>query len=435
MYRRILVIVITTLASLRTSAEADTLKISPAEAEAIFLKENLLILAERLEISKADAMVWQAKLWPNPTVTVEQVNLWTTERQTGGETVVPPLWNNFGKNRQFAIELEQLIVTAGKRRKRIGLEQLNAEKASHNFQHVLLQAKMDFRQTMAELLFQQDMEAIMREQLESLRAIIASYESQVRQGNIPKNEWVRLKAEEIEMSQELNEIARESMELQGELKLWMHLPAATFLVLDELPFEQLRPTAEELSLEQLMQQALENRPELQFSKTDKEFRNQLYLYEKASRVPDLALKGYYDRGGGIVTNFIGFGIAMDLPVFNRNQGNIRAAKIEAEQSELLHKNLEQSIENEIMTSFNNYLSAVAFRDRIEDGYIETLSEMLDAYTRNFKQKNISLIQYIDFLEAYLTSRKSILNAVKSIRETAEELNYSVGTDVIPFVAF
>lgn len=40
----------------------DTLVLSIKECEAIFLKENLLLIAEKLEISKAEAMVLQARL-------------------------------------------------------------------------------------------------------------------------------------------------------------------------------------------------------------------------------------------------------------------------------------------------------------------------------------------------------------------------------------
>jgi outer membrane protein, heavy metal efflux system len=49
----------------------DTLKISREQCEAVFLKENLLLIAEKLNISQAEAMVLQAKLWPNPSLTIE----------------------------------------------------------------------------------------------------------------------------------------------------------------------------------------------------------------------------------------------------------------------------------------------------------------------------------------------------------------------------
>ncbi|RME18937.1 MAG: hypothetical protein D6799_02310, partial [Bacteroidetes bacterium] len=61
----------------------DTLKLSREQCEAIFLKENLLLLAEKLEISKAEAIKLQASLWPNPNITLDEINLWTTQKQLG----------------------------------------------------------------------------------------------------------------------------------------------------------------------------------------------------------------------------------------------------------------------------------------------------------------------------------------------------------------
>src|SRR5690606_19486764 len=102
----------------------ETFTISRQEAEALFLKENLLLMAERLEIPKAEALVLQAKLWPNPTLSIDDVNLWATpsQKEPYGEEL-PPLFGNFGRYQQFGVGLEQLIITAGKRKKLIGIEQ------------------------------------------------------------------------------------------------------------------------------------------------------------------------------------------------------------------------------------------------------------------------------------------------------------------------
>lgn len=410
----------------------DTLRLTPDEAEGIFLSENLMLIAERMEVPMAEAMETQASLWPNPTMTVEQVNLWTNSRQTGGETVVPPLWKNFGRNQQFAIELEQWIITAGKRKKQIGLEKLNVQKARNHFEEVLRQAKLDFRQTLTSLLFLQHMHRMMNEQLQSLRTIIAVYVSQVEQGNIPKSEWVRLKAEEIEMAQELNEIGRDIQGVQEKLRLWMHLAPESVIQIDDATFGELHQSSAKLTADSLLQLALQKRPDLRSSQAERAYRSNLYELERANRIPDLALKAYYDRGGGIVTNFVGFGVAIDLPLFNRNQGNIQAARIGMEQSQTAHQHLEKTIEAEIRAAVRNYIAAADFRNSIEEGYIGILNDMLEAYTRNFRQKNIALIQYIDFLEAYISTHKSILNAVRSVRDAAEELNYYAGADVITF---
>jgi cobalt-zinc-cadmium efflux system outer membrane protein len=131
----------------------DTLKINRAQCETIFLKENLALMAEKLKIPQAEAMVLQAKLWPNPTLTVDQVNLWATPSQTRGQEVVPPLIGSFGKNLEFGVGLEQLVQTAGKRKKLVALEQVSVEKAKQYFEELLRNLKIEFRNLFTRIRF------------------------------------------------------------------------------------------------------------------------------------------------------------------------------------------------------------------------------------------------------------------------------------------
>lgn|SRR5690554_361553 len=104
-------------------AQDTTLTLNRTELETLFLKNNLSLLAENLSISKAEAKVIQAKVWPNPTLSIEDVNLWRP-KSIGNEELIPPLVGNFGRNQQFSIGFEQLIITAGKRKKLIELKKI-----------------------------------------------------------------------------------------------------------------------------------------------------------------------------------------------------------------------------------------------------------------------------------------------------------------------
>ncbi|WHT38401.1 TolC family protein [Myroides sp. mNGS23_01] len=51
---------------------------SKQEIETLFLEQNLDLLAKKLEISQAEAQLIQARLWPNPTFEISEVNVWRT---------------------------------------------------------------------------------------------------------------------------------------------------------------------------------------------------------------------------------------------------------------------------------------------------------------------------------------------------------------------
>lgn len=129
-------------------------------------------------------------------------------------------------------------------------------------------------------------------------------------------------------------------------------------------------------------------------------------------------------------NFVGFGLSLDLPFFNRNQGRIRKAQMEIDQMEIHHKQVRSAVENEIVLAYQNLGNAIGFLQQIEPDYEATLEELLGAYTKSFEKREISLLEYLDFFDAYLENRKIILEAAREVNEKAEDLNYAIGQDLI-----
>lgn len=407
----------------------DTLRLTRVESEAIFLKENLNLLAEKLEIPQAEAMVLQASLWPNPNFTLDQVNFWATDKQRGGQEVSPPFFGNVGRNLQVGIEVEQLIQTAGKRKKLMALEQVGVDKAKQYFEDLLRNLKLELRAELTNIQYLQLRKATFINQVSSVKQLTETYNRQVAAGNLPKAEFVRLKALELELLKNISDLDKDINESQKTVKQLLHIPAATFVIIDTADYWQLMNTAELPAVLDLVDQGKQNRPDYHLANLDIDYNNKLYTYEKAQKVPDLVLKGMYDRNGSTMLNFVGFGVAMDLPFFNKNQGNIKAAKIGVEQSKIRLKSATHGLETEIVLAYQNLANALNFQNQIEASYETGLDDLLKSYTKNFTNRNISLLEYLDFLEAYLENKKIIMEAAKDISEKKEELSFAVGKDI------
>ena len=423
------------LLGLSFSAKAqEQLLLSRTDCEAIFLKHNIMLLAEQLEISQAEAMVLQAKLWPNPNLTIDQVNLWATQGQLDAFDTegLPPFksGNSFGSKQQIGVSLEQLIQTAGKRKKLIALENVSLEKSKAYFKDVLRGLKIEFRNQLTELQYLQFSKTMYEEELVSLQQLTTAYKRQVELGHISNSEYVRLKALELEISQKTNDIKSEINEAQKELNVLMRLSANTNLVVTDDGFIKDSDAFELLLLPNLFTEAKANRPDYKIVTLHETAALMQLKYEKAQRVPDLTFKVDYDRGGNFMYNFVGFGLSFDLPVFDRNKGNIKHAELEIEQSKLLSQQLELTLENEVAAVYKDLLNAITFSKSIEADYADTLNKMLNSYTQNFKEKNISILEYLDFMDAYLTNKTIILEASKEVNEKTEALNYTVGKDLI-----
>lgn len=407
----------------------DTLKLNRTQCEAIFLKENLLLIAEKLSISQAEARVLQAKLWPNPTFTFDQVNLWATPAQTGGQEVIPPL-GIIGPNQQFGLALEQLILTARKRSKQVEIEKVSVEISKQYFEELLRALKIEFRNQLTQLQYLQLSKIIYESQLNAIKQLTQAYQKQVQQGNMSQGEYIRLKALELEITKTINEQNQDINQAQKALKVLMRLPPTATLTLFDEGYKKDIEQYKKIILNELLQLAKDNRPDYKITQLQESYFNKLYVLERAKRVPDVTVGAAYDRGGNAMLNFLGIGVSMDLPVFNRNQGNIKYAKIGIEQSKLQYQQKTITVENETALAYNNVMNALQFLKQIENDYESKLDNQLDAYTKNFANKNISMLEYLDFLDAYLSNKKIILEASKELNTKTEELNFTVGTDLI-----
>jgi len=417
------------IAHCRLLSAQDTLRLNRQQCENIFLKENLLLIAERLNIDRAQALHLQARLWPNPTFTLDQVNFWATPGQLEGMDGVPPLFGKFGRNQEFCSELEQLILTAGKRKKLMAIEQVSVDMAGEYFEELLRNLKIEFRKSVTELQYLQRYRDIYADEVSSLQTLIRAYSNQVDQGNVGQGEYIRLRALLMEINKEINNVTKEINLVQRELKTLMRLNPAAILIVEETDYVPGVSMIRSLNLNNLLDQARENRPDLKIAQLEENYHNRVWEYEKAQRMPNVTLKAAYDRGGNAMLNFVGFGFSMDLPFFNRNQGNIKHAQIGIEQAKIMNEQQQLTVQNSVTLAYQNLFASLSFMETIDPGYEASLDKLLQSYTRNFASRNISMLEYIDFLNAYLDNKKIIIESGRDVNNNFEELQYEIGKDL------
>src|SRR5690554_5052982 len=199
----------------------EKIELTRTEAETIFLQNNLTLLAEKLNIEAQRAEVIQARLWPNPEFSLSEVNLWKT---TGVEPS-PPLIGNFGRDQQIAFEINQLIQTAGKRKKLIALEEVDVAKAEQYFEELLRNLKYELRLQLTELQYTNLLIEVHEKLIEHISSLTKAYGNQLNQGAISKAEFMRLKAEELMLNREILKFKQEYNQIQKELKHLLGLNA------------------------------------------------------------------------------------------------------------------------------------------------------------------------------------------------------------------
>ncbi|MGV0967175.1 TolC family protein [Empedobacter falsenii] len=389
--------------------------------EAAFLQKNYALIANKFNVDRIDAEIIQEKLWQNPTLSISEVNLWKTynvEEQ-------PYLFGKYGKNQQISVELEQLIETAGKRKKRVAIKELEKNSALFEYEELLRELKKELRQTYFSLARIQSEKKELQNSVDLFEQMMTQYQRQADLKNVPKADFYRLQTELIGLQKDQIELENQEIEYINKLRL---LTQNSDLNVNEIDFSRFNSHSKSIPFN-TKQLAKEQNIALKKQENEINLAEKQLILEKAQRTPDLAFQVNYDRGGNIMRDFIGVGVSIDLPIFNTNKGNIKASEIVLNQQQItknaLHSELDISIDR-LQNQISQLDKALIQWKKLNNQ--EQLT-MIDNYKKNLQNKQITLLEFIDFTQAYRESQKAYLDLLENYQNTFEELNYIVGQDL------
>ena len=393
----------------------DTLKLTLVDAEKRFLQSNYQLLLSKHAIAQSKADVITAKLFNNPEINHE--NLFynhETKRFLGTSYATG----------QFTTQISQLFQLARKRNKNIKLANTSVKLAEHEYYDLLRTLKHQLRNNFFRLYYLQQSANTYQQQIQSLSELLQASKKQLPLGNIANKDVIRIQSLLYQLNMEYHEINSEVDELDSELKLLTQLNPTTVIVpqlvekVNEFPI---------LPYHLLLDSAKANRIDLKAAQTNIDYAQQYLELQKANAVPDIQLSFSYDLKGNYPEKYTGIGISMPIPLFNRNQGEIKKAKIGIELQQVIYQQLESSLANELHKVYQNAKRINALAAQVDKNFHLDFQELMKEVSKNFASRNINLLEFLDFYESY--KENSIqFNQLQFERLSAkEDLNFVIGT--------
>ena len=179
----------------------------------------------------------------------------------------------------------------------------------------------------------------------------------------------------------------------------------------------------------MVDSAYKNRYDLKIASANVTYNQQNLALQKAMAVPDLTFDVGYDRLGSYVKNYNSIGVGLPLPFFNRNQGNIKQAKIGIESSQLQLEGAQDAVESQVA---NAYLGAVRTEKMLKSfdpKFQDNISDLIVEVTKNFEKHNISILEFTDFYDAYKQNVVQLNNLRFNQMSQLEQLNFTTGTRI------
>ncbi|GAB2606760.1 TolC family protein [Spirosoma areae] len=410
-----------TLAGLLLSSLAgaqDSLRLTIRQADSLFVKSNLLLLAERYRINASQAQVIQAGLFDNPTVTLE-VSAYNTQARRVLDV---------GRQGQKFVAVQQLLSTAGKRAKRVALAQEAARLTEFEFRDLLRALRFDLHTRLYTVYFQSNTLQQYDQQIATLQTTVDAFEVQYTRNNVSLRELLRLRALLFGLTNDRTEIRLGLADQQQALRILLQTDQPVRSVIGEADLVRYRLPARPLDTLQAI--AFRSRADLKASESLTRQAELNYTLQKALAKPDVRVGGSYDQAASYVPNYIGLSVSMDVPLLNRNQGGIRAAGSQIDYQRLLQRQKGVQVATEIAIAWQKIREIEQLYQTVSSQFIEQFELLNRGVVDNFQKRNISLLEFIDIVETYNNSIRE-LNRLRADRVSAyEELNYTVGEDIL-----
>ncbi len=382
------------------------------------MKNNLALLAEQFSIEASEAQIIQAGLWDNPVLSAEF-------------NVLNPADNrllDIGGEGQKAFALQQLFSLGGKKSNAIELAKTNADIAKLELQDLLRTLKYQLRSSFFAMYYDQMVIKSISKQLSQLDTLIKAYTEQAAKGNLPFKDVVRLQSLYLTLQNNKTILNNNIFEEQKNLQTLLN--TSTEVMPAPLPQElQTYQKPMLLSVDSLQNLALQHRPDaVSAAKSISASKWNLAL-QQSFAIPDLTLGASYDQRGGAFGDQINLTIGITLPLWNRNQGNIAVADAQLGRAKTLKDAQFMDIRNQVALVYRKYGEATKNFQSLNPTTEENFEAVYNGMVQNFQRRNVTMIEFTDFIESYTSSIVQIAEIRKTLTKTCEELNLTTSFPV------
>jgi outer membrane protein, heavy metal efflux system len=394
---------------------AEVVKLDLNAVIKLALEQNLEFKAKKEELGVAEGRVIKSNLFlqQNPELEGEAGNF----KVTRGEPA-------FAKNQtNFGFSLSQELEIGGQPTYRREAAQRNLEKARFEIGDVERTIRFRVAEFFLKLLNTQE-KIKQAEQVVDLRSrLYEASKTRLALGDIPE---VQLTLSEFE----LNRVRSDLIGFQREYeKLLSRL--RTDLVLENNGIEivgDLSRTAPPISPDELLETALERRPDLAALERERKVTEAEELLTRAERIPNIKLGAFYDRAkqeGGYIA---GGRFSIPIPIFDRKQAELREALARKSMANLNYLNRRQALEKEIRAAYARFKLAERDLSFYPEGAMKRFGENLELNQKAYQEGQIDLSDALVFQNQVIEARLKFIDALTNYNLSLAELRFQAGIE-------
>jgi cobalt-zinc-cadmium efflux system outer membrane protein len=394
-------------------------RISLDEAVGLALAHNHALAAARTTIQQSQALEVTANLRPNPVLMSDAqfLPVFNPDQFTA---------DYIDQRAQFDMGVSYLFERGKKRQHRLQAAKdqtaVTISQVADNERTLTFQTASAF----VGVLLAEDNLALARQDLKSFQSTVDISEARFKVGDISQGDYLKIRLQLLQFQTDVSqaELARvQGLVALRELLGYESVPADYDVAgtLEYLPVKITQDEAQAL--------ALEHRPDLRAAIQGVAAAHSQYELAVANgkRDPTGTLLYSHTAGASALSAFF----SMEMPFFNRNQGEIARTHYAITQSEELRRVAEETVQGDVAGAYegvaeNNHVVAL-----YRSGYLEESRLSLEISEYAYKRGAASLLDFLDAERSYRATQLAYRQALASYMLAVEQLREATGTRSLP----
>jgi cobalt-zinc-cadmium efflux system outer membrane protein len=264
------------------------------------------------------------------------------------------------------------------------------------------------------------------EDMKSFQTTVDISEAQYNAGAISEGDYLKIKLQLLQFQTDVSSARLAKAQALVGLRQFLGYDAvpANYDVIGDLAYQPLKA-----NLEDLQAKALKARPDFQaalFGVTAAQ--SQIRLAKANGKVD---VNGTFDFTHTSGQNTASIFASFELPIFNRNQGEIARTGYALTQAQ----EQQQAASDTVLSDVANAYEALRSNDEVvqlySSGYLKQAQESRDISEYAYKRGAASLLDFLDAERTYRAAQLAYRQALASYMTTLEQLKEAVGTRNLP----
>jgi len=389
------------------------------EAIRLALQHNHALQAARTTILQNQALETTANLRPNPVLSwdaqflpIFQPSKFDADYINTQAQFDLGLGYTFeiGKKRQHRLQAAK-DVTAASRSTVADNERQLVFNVSQQFVDVLLaQSTIDFTQ----------------QDLDGFQKTVDISELRYKAGDMSEGDLLKIKLQMLQFQNDVFAAKLAKVQALASLRQFLGYESApdNYDVEGDLDYQAVHG-----GLDDLKALALRTRPDLQAAQKNVIAARSAELLAEANRKRDLGASFNYSHVAA--TNTGAFFFNIQLPIFDRNQGEIARTRYVITQNQELASETSQQVLTDVVDAFSALRTSEQIVQLYQGGYVDQAKKSRDISEYAYKRGAASLLDYLDSERTYRANQLAYRQALATYMTALEQMRQAVGTRTLP----